>query len=138
MNLFSLKILFFTAFLMTIPSFFNTHTDFNMNRDNEEALRLCWDELSLKASDNAACGLPGPDEIPIKYRQMYFLPVPINSAEYELLLTIPGVGTSTAHRIIEFRGKHGKIRSLEDLLLIEGIGDKKLSIIKEHAIVENE
>lgn len=56
--------------------------------------------------------------------------VNVNSATVEQLVEIPGVGESTANRIIEKRKELGGFKSLEDLLEVKGIGDKKLEKMK--------
>lgn len=58
--------------------------------------------------------------------------IDINTATEEELVKIPGVGTKTAQKIIEFRKKKGRIRSPEELLEIEGIGEKKLEKMKDY------
>lgn len=57
----------------------------------------------------------------------------INTATKEDLDKLPGIGTTLAERIIEFRIKNGPFKSIDDLQNVEGIGEKKLSNIKEKA-----
>ena len=56
--------------------------------------------------------------------------VNINKAGLEELKTLPGIGESTALKILEYREKHGKFKSVEDLKKITGVGDSKLDTIK--------
>lgn len=51
--------------------------------------------------------------------------VNINTATAEELETLPGVGESTAHAIIQDRTEHGAFSSKEDLMRVSGIGEKK-------------
>ena len=44
-------------------------------------------------------------------------------------MALPGVGETTAERILEYRHEHGRFSSLEDLLNVKGIGKKKLERI---------
>mgnify|MGYP001497910931 CR=1 FL=1 len=60
----------------------------------------------------------------------------INTAGINKLVLLPGIGTKTAEKIIEFRIKNGKFKSPNDLLKIRGIGEKKLEKIKEYLIIE--
>jgi competence ComEA-like helix-hairpin-helix protein len=53
----------------------------------------------------------------------------INTARKEQLMTLPGVGETTAERILEYRREHGPFTSLDDLLNVKGIGKKKLERI---------
>ena len=54
----------------------------------------------------------------------------INAATAEDLRRIPGVGESTARKIIEHREEHGPFRRLEDLMQIRGISDKRFRKIR--------
>ena len=51
--------------------------------------------------------------------------VNINTATAEELDTLPGVGPSTAATIIEDREQNGPFSSIEDLMRVSGIGEKK-------------
>ena len=53
----------------------------------------------------------------------------LNTATAEELDTLPGIGEKTAAAIIEMRSKLGGFRYPEDLLLVHGIGEKKLEAI---------
>jgi len=55
----------------------------------------------------------------------------INTAGASELEKIPGVGASTAKKIIECRLKNGAFRSYEDLSKIKGFGKKKIDKIKD-------
>jgi len=54
----------------------------------------------------------------------------INTATKEELTTIPGIGESKAKSIIDYREKNGQFKSIEDLLNVEGIGEKLYEQIK--------
>jgi len=53
----------------------------------------------------------------------------LNTATLEELDTLPGIGTKTASAILEFREHLNGFRYVEDLLLVSGIGEKKLDAI---------
>ncbi|HWJ02092.1 MAG TPA: helix-hairpin-helix domain-containing protein [Verrucomicrobiae bacterium] len=55
----------------------------------------------------------------------------INTATKETLDGLPGVGPSTAEKIVEYRQTHGKFKSVSDLLNVTGIGEKKLAKFKD-------
>lgn len=46
----------------------------------------------------------------------------INSASERELMSISGLGSEMARRIVEFRGRHGRFRDVEGLLEVKGIG----------------
>ena len=54
----------------------------------------------------------------------------INSAAISELILLPGIGEKTAEAIIDYRKKHIKFNSLEEILNVKGIGVKKLNKIK--------
>ncbi len=60
----------------------------------------------------------------------------INLANEQELQAIPGIGPTTAQRIIEYRSDYGSFRDLEDLEKVKGIGSKKSQKIKEHITFE--
>lgn len=57
-------------------------------------------------------------------------PVDPNTAGEKALLTLPGVGPSTAKAILAHRAAHGNFRAAEDLLQVKGIGPKKLETLR--------
>jgi competence protein ComEA len=50
-------------------------------------------------------------------------------------MTVPGIGQVIAQRIVEFRDKNGPYKSIDDLLKVQGIGEKSLARIREHLSV---
>ena len=65
----------------------------------------------------------------------YILPVAINHAGTDLLTTLPGIGISLAQNIIAYRETHGDFTSIEDLLNVEGIGQKRLDEIQDYIVI---
>ncbi|NUL61048.1 ComEA family DNA-binding protein [Brevibacterium luteolum] len=61
--------------------------------------------------------------------------VNINRATAAELETLPGVGPATAQAIITHREEHGPFGSVEDLVLVHGIGDATLARLREHITV---
>lgn len=57
-------------------------------------------------------------------------PININTASKEELMALPGVGEVLAERIIALRKELGEYNSVEDLLKVKGIGEKKLEKIR--------
>ena len=59
------------------------------------------------------------------------LKININTATKTDLETLPGIGESTALKIIEYRKKKGKFKLIEDIKQVNGIGKNKFNKIKE-------
>lgn len=57
--------------------------------------------------------------------------VNINTANQAELETLPGIGPSTALKIIEYRKENGKFNNIEDIKNVSGIGDNKFNKVKE-------
>ncbi|MEE2982691.1 MAG: helix-hairpin-helix domain-containing protein [Pseudomonadota bacterium] len=54
-------------------------------------------------------------------------PIDINTADAKTLSAqVTGIGPAKAAAIVAFREKHGPFKSVDDLLLIQGIGESTL------------
>lgn len=62
--------------------------------------------------------------------------VNINTADVDELRRIPYVGDVLAGRIIDFRTEHGPFESSEQLMLVQGMSDKRFRQIR-HLIYVN-
>lgn len=60
----------------------------------------------------------------------------INTASQQLLLQLPGVGPSTADKIIAYRKQQGKFQSIDEIMNVKGIGQKKFEKMKTYICVE--
>ena len=60
----------------------------------------------------------------------------VNRATREELLTVPGVGPTTADAILALREEIGRFRSLEELLRVKGIGEKRLVELRRFLVAE--
>lgn len=59
----------------------------------------------------------------------------INTADAGELQDLPGIGPAYAARIIDWRGDKGPFTSIEQLVEIKGIGEKRLADLKDFVIV---
>ncbi len=50
--------------------------------------------------------------------------VNVNTATAQQLEGVPGIGPSMAQRIVTYREKNGPFKKLEDLMNVQGIGEK--------------
>jgi competence protein ComEA len=57
--------------------------------------------------------------------------IDLNRATIEQLDTLPGVGPVTAQRILDWRARHGRFSSVEQLREIEGIGERRFSQLRD-------
>ena len=61
--------------------------------------------------------------------------VNINLATQSELENLPGVGPSTAAKIIDYRNKNGDFKKIEDIMNVSGIGEAKFNSIKDYISV---
>jgi competence protein ComEA len=59
----------------------------------------------------------------------------LNTATLDQLETLPGIGPSLGQRIIDHRQEHGPFRSVDDLLNVSGIGEKRLADLRSKVTV---
>ncbi len=79
--------------------------------------------LSFSATANA-----GKKKPPLR-------PVNINTANAEELQQVPGIGPATAQKILQMRKSYGPFKSVDDLLAIRGLGQKRLDKMRKYLTV---
>lgn len=62
--------------------------------------------------------------------------VNINTADAELLDTLPHIGPTLAKKIIEYREENGPFQSIDDLKKVAGIGEKTFEDIKPFITID--
>ncbi len=62
--------------------------------------------------------------------------IDINTATEQQLMLLPGVGESTAKKIIEYRTQNNGFTAIEDLMNVSGIGEKKFEQMKPYIKAE--
>lgn len=60
----------------------------------------------------------------------------INTATEEELDTLPGIGPSTATKILDYRKEKGKFKTIEEIKEVSGIGESKYEKIKDRITVK--
>jgi competence protein ComEA len=59
----------------------------------------------------------------------------INTADSAQLQLVPGIGPSTAEKILQMRKSYGAFKSVNDLAAIRGIGPKRLEKMRKYLTV---
>jgi competence ComEA-like helix-hairpin-helix protein len=60
----------------------------------------------------------------------------LNTATSEQLQLLPGIGSNLAGKIIDYRQRHGPFRRPEQIIIIEGISERKYRAISELICIE--
>jgi competence protein ComEA len=76
----------------------------------------------------ASAVLGGKKKPPLK-------PININTATSEELQQVPGIGPATAQKILQMRKSYGAFKSVDDLLAIRGLGQKRLEKMRKYLTV---
>lgn len=87
-------------------------------------------ESTIIVESNIDSGTVGQSN-EIKSNNNKKLKININTATKTDLETLPGIGESTALKIIEYRKEKGKLKLIEDIKQVNGIGENKFNKIKE-------
>ncbi len=64
--------------------------------------------------------------------------VNVNTATTQQLELLPRVGPSVAQRIVDYRKENGKFGSLDDLMLVRGIGEASFAQLKPYLTLSGE
>lgn len=64
-------------------------------------------------------------------------PININTATEEQLTELPRIGEVTAARIVKWREENGPFGSTEELMNVQGIGERLYERIRPHVTVED-
>ncbi len=78
--------------------------------------------LQTVLKDKDVLVIPFQQDIPL---------ISINTADLKALCTLDGIGETTAQLIIDYRNQNGFFQTLNDLMNVKGIGQKKFDKIKD-------
>lgn len=83
--------------------------------------------------DGQTIYVPGTDEQAVQIQETADDGlVDINTADREMLMTLPGIGESKADVIVRYREEHGSFQAVEELMEIPGIKEGVFNKIKEY------
>ena len=94
--------------------------------------------LTLAAAPAATLAQQSPNPAPkpsTKAEARSETVVNLNTASAADLESLPGIGKSTAQRIVEYRQKSGGFKKVEELMNVKGIGEKSFLKIKSRLTV---
>lgn len=86
-------------------------------------------EISAVISDGPTVVTTLPKE-PKEEIQVSF-PIDINTATLQELMALPGIGEVLGQRIIDHRAEHGPFETVEGVMEVYGISDKRYEDIKD-------
>jgi comEA protein len=87
--------------------------------------------LAVFIVSSACCALAAAKKLPPPSK-----PIDLNTASSEQLQRLPGVGPVMAQRILDYRKKSGPFQSVDDLLAVKGISNKRLERIRQYVMVK--
>lgn len=102
----------------------------NLN-DIEAVLDSSHDENSSQPTSSKSANSKPAASKPETYTGI----VNINTASLEQLCSLNGIGEVTAKKIIDFRNQAGGFNSIEEIMYVNGIGEKKFEAIKDRITV---
>lgn len=84
-------------------------------------------DVSSSGSSSSISSLPSGSSISSGSPTVPQEKIHLNTASKEELMTIKGLGEVLAQRIIDYRERYGGFDSLEELMEVDGIGEKRLA-----------
>ncbi len=91
----------------------------------DEPHHLLWKDRELKFQPGVSHNLT-KSKLPARIAPLFFQPIPINDAGLDLLVTVPGIGPQLGKEILKARSLNGSFTRAEDLLLVKGVGRKRM------------
>lgn len=93
-------------------------------------------QMSRPAIEVSAVLSDGPTVVTASPREQHeeiqvSFPIDINHASLQELMALPGIGEVLGQRIIDHRAEHGPFETIEDIMKVSGISDKRFEDIKD-------
>lgn len=85
-----------------------------------------------------AADLQKNTDVDVRCNVTYAEKLNLNTATVEILDSLPGIGPQKAEAIVELRNRMGGFRSVEDILNVDGIGEKILAEIQNMLYIQTE
>ena len=63
------------------------------------------------------------------------IPIDLNRSSLEDLVLVPGIGEKTAEKIVEERGLNGTFGNIEELMRVKGIKEKRLERLRRYLCI---
>ena len=95
-----------------------------------EQLNIPYKDGAVPAEDSSTLNLPGSTTEPSNDSVNQDL-VNINTASLEELDSLPGIGPTTAQRIIDYRDANGPFTTIDEIMDVSGIGPSTFDEIKD-------
>jgi competence protein ComEA len=90
----------------------------------------------MKADQDSLESIEKETKISKKELKLREKSINLNTAGVDELVSLAGIGESTAEKIIEYRNKKGGFRKIQDIMKVKGIGEKKFEKIREYLTIE--
>lgn len=107
---------------------------FNLTREEQQVLLFLIAVTSVGAGINFLVNRYLPVKTLAGFSQD-FGKIDLNSADKDMLMSVPGIGEKLAQHIIEYRDKQTTFGELEELKNIKGITESRYEKMKDYLIV---
>ena len=103
-------------------------------RPEPHARSYFWVDSALIRTNSSRAGQGVPlnsslscVDTPPEAARFFGLPLPVNRADQQSLMALPGIGPKLSANILKYRAEQGDITGPDDLIKVKGIGPKRLA-----------